>query len=90
MVRGIAEKLPGESLGPGLDHLQGEDSYSTMGQRTSAESREDPPDVSKRTRWLDPLASIDKQIFRVEQGALLETGELSKKHVGARALNPRE
>ena len=49
-----------------------------------AESRgEDPPDVSKRTRWLDPLASIDEAgSFELAWNKELYTKleNLSKKH----------
>ena len=47
-----------------------------------AESRgEDPPDVSKRTRWLDPLASIDEAgSFEWNKELHTKLESLSKKH----------
>ena len=42
---------------------------------------EDPPDVSKRTRWIDPLASIDETgSFEWNKELYSKLENLSKKH----------
>ena len=65
---------PGETKILALRHRVGE----TL--RRAASRGEEPPDVSNRTRWVDPLASFDKEgIFKWNDDLVSKLEKLCKK-----------